>query len=111
MKAKEADPRRASDFPMFLCRITRRATVRLYVLAMGLLLLRRSRARRSPGVQKLRYRRHKLRWRERLLQENAVGNALRCPFIAGRACHVHNRKFRFDFPDLSRDLPTVQRTF
>src|SRR6267143_1594038 len=46
--------------------------------------------------------------RERLLQQDAVGDSLRRPFVRSRACHVDDRERRVFFPDLSRRLPTAQ---
>src|SRR5258708_2226454 len=58
----------------------------------------RSRCRRSR-VEKLRNGRDKLRWRERLLQKDAFGYALRSPLIGSRPGHVDYGKFRIDLPE------------
>jgi len=69
-------------------------------------MFRRSRCRRSR-VEKLRNGRDKLRWRERLLQKDAFGYALRSPLIGSRPGHVDYGKFRIDLPEPSRDFPAV----
>jgi hypothetical protein len=50
-------------------------------------MFRRSRCRRSR-VEKLRNGRDKLRWRERPLQKDAFGYALRSPLSGSRPGHV-----------------------
>jgi hypothetical protein len=63
--------------------------------------------RRATHVEKIRNRGDKLRRRERLLQENAVGNAARRPAADRCAGDVDDRKGRVDFPGLLCDLPAI----
>jgi hypothetical protein len=63
--------------------------------------------RRRPDVEKIGNGRDKLRWRERLGQKDAVGNAVRCPLVGRSASHVNDGKGRVDLSGLPRDFPAV----
>src|SRR3954447_5674734 len=54
------------------------------------------RGNRRGSIEQLRQRRHKLRWRERLCQHDAVRHALRSPIFRLRAAHVDDRECRVD---------------
>ena len=61
----------------------------------------------GPGIEKLRHGCKKLRWRERLGQHDAVGNAFGCPIVGVFSAHVNNGKVRIDFSGVSGDIPAV----
>src|SRR6202166_4671699 len=62
---------------------------------------------RLSSIEKLGNGRDKLRWRERLGQEDAVGYAMGWPFGCMAAGHIDNWEFRVDLSGSLRHLPTV----
>src|SRR5258708_28298840 len=62
---------------------------------------------RLYSIEKLGNGRDKLRWREGLGQEDAVGYAMGWPFGSVAAGHIDNWEFRVDLSGSLRDFPTV----
>src|SRR6478609_6360121 len=69
--------------------------------------LRATLRRRGAAIEKLRKRGDKLRRRERLGHENAVGNAARSPFVFPDARHVNDGKFGIELPGVPGDFPAI----
>src|SRR5258708_7164562 len=72
--------------------------------------IRRALGCRLSSIEKLGNGRDKLRWRERLGQEDAVGYAMGWPFGCMAAGHIDNWEFRVDLSGSLRDFPTVHYT-
>src|ERR1700694_1728831 len=66
----------------------------------------RWRSWRATGVEKLGNGSDKLRGRERLGQQDAVGHAMGWPFGCVAASHIDNWEFRVDLSGFLRDFPT-----
>lgn len=59
-------------------------------------------------VKKLRNARNHLRWRERLIQQHAIGDAVRRPLIRCGSGHVDDRHLWVQFSGALGDLPACK---
>src|SRR5436190_17504435 len=64
----------------------------------------------TSDIEQLRYSSHKLRWRERLFQKDAVGYSLGRPIVGGRAGYVDDGECGIDLSDQARNLPSFHRS-
>src|SRR3954463_8474840 len=66
--------------------------------------------RRAARIEKLRNSRHNLRWGERLVQKDAVGDALLAPLLGRSARHIAHRHFGLYLARCASDFPAIKPT-